>query len=149
MFILNLLFFWPKKIATCIEWAGPLIARIITGYVFMITGWGKLQNLETVTEYFAQWNIPFPALLTPITAGWEFLGGLFLMLGFMTRISGGGLAVIMVVATIAAKAADVNSIADLFGFEEAIYFAIFTWLAIAGAGKISLDYLLEKKFGKY
>jgi putative oxidoreductase len=32
----------------------------------------------------------------------------------------------------------------LLGFEEATYFAVFTWLAICGAGKASLDYILER-----
>jgi putative oxidoreductase len=145
MKLLNLLILWPKRIASLFEWAGPLIARFIVGYVFMLTGWGKLQNLKEVTGYFADWGIPFPQLLTPIVAGWECFGGLFLILGLMTRISGGGLAVIMVVATIAAKADDVHSLYGVLGFEEASYFAVFTWLAISGAGKASLDYVLERR----
>lgn len=145
-FLLNLLILWPKQIADYFRWAGPLVARIVAGYTFMLAGWGKLNNLEAVTGYFADWGIPFPQILTPFTAGWECFGGLFLILGLMTRISGGGLAVVMIVATIAAKADDVHSLEDLLGFEEAAYFAVFTWLAIAGAGKASLDYLLERRF---
>ncbi|MES2905498.1 MAG: DoxX family protein, partial [Pseudomonadota bacterium] len=72
-------------------------------------------------------------------------GGLFLILGFLTRISGGALAVIMVVAIISAKFADIESLEDLLGFEEATYFAVFTWLAICGAGKASLDHLIENR----
>lgn len=144
--LINLLILWPKQLASRLEWAGPLVARIVAGYTFAQAGWGKLNNLEDVTGYFADWGIPLPYILTPFASGWEFLGGIFLMLGLMTRISGGGLAVVMVVAIIAAKAEDVQSLGDLLGFEEAAYFAIFTWLAIGGAGKASLDYLLERRF---
>ncbi len=68
------------------------------------------------------------------------------MLGLMTRICGGALSVVMIVAIISAKLSDIDSLETLLGFEEAIYFAVFSWLAICGAGKVSLDYLLEKKF---
>lgn len=145
MLLLNLLILWPKKVASYVEWAGPLVARIIAGYTFMLTGWGKLTNLPAIIENFREWGIPFPELMTPFVAGWECFGGLFLMLGLFTRISGGALAVVMIVAIISAKWADVDSLETLLGFEEAAYFAIFTWLAICGAGKASLDHLLERR----
>lgn len=145
----RLLIQWPERIASYFLWSGPLIARIIAGYVFMLTGWGKLNNLPRMIELFTDWGIPFPHILTPVTAGIECFGGLFLILGFMTRISGGALAVVMVVAVISAKFNDIDSLETLLGFEEAIYFAIFTWLAICGAGKASIDHyiglLLNKK----
>lgn len=141
----HLLIHWPRRIAAYIEWAGPLVARLVVGYTFMITGWGKLQNLDRITDYFTELGIPFPHILTPFVSGWECIGGLLLILGLMTRISGGALAVIMVVAILSAQASDVHSLADLLGLEEATYFAVFTWLAIGGAGKASLDYLLERR----
>ncbi len=148
MKLLKLLIIWPQRIASHFEWAGPFIARIIVGYTFMLTGWAKLQNLPAITENFRSWGIPFPQFMTPFVASWECFGGLFLMLGLMTRISGGALAVVMIVATISAKWADVDSLETLLGFEEATYFAVFTWLAICGAGKASLDYLIERRLGK-
>jgi putative oxidoreductase len=140
----NLLILKPLHIAHYFLWAGPLIARITVGYVFMLTGWGKLQNLERVTAYFASLNIPFASLTTPFVSALEFVGGLCLMLGLLTRIMGGGLAITMIVAIISAKWAEIDSLSTLLGFEESLYLAIFTWLAICGAGKASLDYLIEK-----
>ncbi len=85
-------------------------------------------------------------MLTPFVAGVECFGGLLLIFGFLTRISGGALAIVMVVATISAKWEDIDSLETLLGFEEAAYCALFTWLAISGAGKASLDYwLCERK----
>lgn len=142
--ILNILIWMPKRIAAHFEWAGPLVARMVVGYTFMLTGWAKLMNLPAIIENFASWGIPYPEVLTPFVAGWECLGGLGLILGLMTRICGGALAVVMVVAIISAKLVDVDSLETLLGFEEATYFAVFTWLAICGAGKASLDYFLER-----
>jgi putative oxidoreductase len=142
--ILNLLIIGPKKIASNFEWAGPLIARIVVGYTFMLTGWGKLANLPMIVENFKSWGIPFPEFMTPFVASWEFFGGLGLILGLMTRICSGALAVVMVVAIISAKLADIDSLETLLGFEEVTYFAVFTWLAINGGGKTSIDFFLEK-----
>lgn len=139
---------WPESVAHHFLWAGPLVARVIVGYVFMLTGWGKLNNLPHMIQNFTEWGIPFPHILTPVTSGIEFFGGLFLILGLFTRLSGGALAVVMVVAIIAAKADQIDSLETLMGFEESTYFAVFTWLAIAGAGKASLDYLLQHLSGK-
>jgi len=143
-FVTNLLIVWPKKIASHFEWAGPLVARIVVGYTFMLTGWGKLNNLPMIVENFRSWGIPYPEFMTPFVASWEFFGGLGLILGLMTRICGGALAVVMVVAIISAKLSDIDSLETLLGFEEATYFAVFAWLAISGAGRASIDYWLER-----
>jgi putative oxidoreductase len=144
--LLNILLFGPKKISAYFNWAGPLVARFIVGYTFMLTGWGKLTHLPAVIEHFKSWGIPYPEFMTPFVASWECFGGLGLILGLMTRICGGALAVVMIVAILSAKLADIDSLETLLGFEEATYFAVFTWLAISGAGKASIDYWLVRKY---
>lgn len=143
--LLNLLILWPERIANHFLWAGPLIARVTVGYVFMLTGWGKLQHLDRVTAYFTSLGIPAPHILTPFVSGLECFGGLFLIFGVLTRISAGGLAVTMIVAIVTAKWAEVDSLHTLLSFEEALFLTIFAWIAVCGAGKASLDYLIEKK----
>jgi putative oxidoreductase len=104
---------WPKRIAHHLTWLAPLFARITVGWVFMLSGWGKLHALPQVTENFVGWGIPLSNVLAPFVSGVEFFGGLFLLLGLLTRVSAG---------------------------------ALFLWLAIAGAGAVSLDALLERWF---
>lgn len=139
-----LLIVWPERVAVHLQWAGPLVARIVVGYVFMLTGWAKLNNLPHMIELFTEWGIPFPQVMTPVASGIECLGGLALMAGLCTRVAGGALSVVMIVAVLAAKLADVDSVETLFGFEEAAYFVIFFWLAIYGAGKVSVDAWLRR-----
>lgn len=144
-FLLDALIGWPKRTAQHLEWLAPLFARIVVGWVFLWSGWGKLQNLPAVTENFIGWGIPFPHILTPFVSGVEFFGGLFLLIGLLTRISAGALGVTMIVAVISAKWADVDSLETLLGFEEVAYLALFLWLAIAGAGPVSVDRALERR----
>ena len=143
-FFYNLLLGWPERIAQYLLPLGPLLARIVVGWVFLWSGWGKLNNLPQITENFISWGIPFPHILTPFTSGVEFFGGIFLLLGLFTRVSAGALAITMIVAIKAAKWGDVDSLETLLGFDESEYFALFTWLAIAGAGSLSLDHLLKR-----
>ena len=146
-FIVNLLILLPARIASYFSWAGPLLMRLIVGYTFMLTGWGKLTNLEQITENFVGWGIPFPKILTPFVSGVEFFGGVMLILGLFTRIPSAMLAVVMLVAIKSAKWGDIDSLETLLGFEEMTYFAAFMWLAIAGPGATSLDRLLVNATG--
>jgi putative oxidoreductase len=143
--LIRLLIDGPRRVASHLQWLAPLFARIVVGWVFLLSGWGKLHNLPAVTQNFIGWGIPFPHLLTPFVAGVEFFGGLFLLLGILTRISAGALGITMIVAIASAKWGDVDSLETLLGFDETEYLALFLWLAIAGAGRVSLDYLLERR----
>lgn len=138
----------PRSVAQYLTWLAPLFARITVGWVFLLSGWGKLHNLPQVTENFIGWGIPFPHFFTPLTSGIEFFGGLFLLLGLLTRISAGALGVTMIVAIKSARWADVDSLETLLGFDETEYLALFLWLAIAGAGSFSLDYLLQRWYDR-
>ena len=133
----------PQRVARHLSWLAPLFARITVGWVFLWSGWGKLHSLPKVTDNFIGWGVPFPHVLTPLVSGIEFFGGLFLLVGFLTRISAGALGVTMIVAIKSAKWADVDSLETLLGFDETEYLALFVWLAIAGAGSVSLDRLLR------
>lgn len=147
-FIVNLLISLPAQIASYFRWTGPLIARIVVGYVFMLSGWTKLNNLPVMIERFTEWGIPAPNILTPFVSGVECFGGAMLILGLFTRIPAAMLAVVMIVAVKSAKWGDVDSLETLLGFEEATYFAVFMWLAIAGPGAASIDYLLLRAIGR-
>ena len=146
--IVNLLIILPARIGAIFAWAGPLLMRLVVGYVFMLSGWAKLNNLPQMIENFTEWGILFPRVLTPFVSGVECFGGAMLLLGLFTRIPAGMLAVVMLVAIKSAKWENVDSLETLLGFEEMTYFAAFTWLAIAGPGMVSLDRLLLRFVGR-
>jgi putative oxidoreductase len=143
--LVNALIEWPRSVARHLDWLGPLFARFVTGWVFLWTGWGKLTHLPLVTQNFESWGIPAPHLLAPIASGIEFVGGILLLAGLMTRITAGALGVVMIVAIAAVQGPEVDSMLAFLGLEETMYLALFLWLAIAGAGRVSMDHLLERR----
>jgi putative oxidoreductase len=142
-FLIEVLIDWPARVARELQWLAPLFARIVVGWVFLWTGWGKLTHLPLVTENFGLWGVPAPEILAPFVSGVEFFGGIFLLLGLLTRISAGALGVVMIVAVKVAQWDEVDSLQSFLGLEEVMYLAIFVWLAIAGPGLVSVDRWLE------
>jgi putative oxidoreductase len=142
-FLIDFLINGPERLSATFAWLPPLFARLVVGWVFMWSGWGKLNGLPFVTDNFVSWGIPFPHVLAPFVSGVEFLGGLLLLLGLFTRIASPPLVIVMIVAIVSAKWGDVDSLETLLGFEEVAYMALFGWLAVAGPGPVSLDRLLQ------
>ena len=124
---------------------GPTLARLTVGVVFVGTGWGKLHSLPDVTSFFTDLGIPFPAFNARLTAGTEFFGGLLVLLGLGTRLASLPLAFTMVIAILTAKRANIDGISALLGFEEWSYLVFFLWIALAGAGPLSLDALIARR----
>ena len=143
--LVAMLIAWPRIVARHLEWLGPLVARIVTGRVFVWTGWGKLTHLPLVIQNFEGWGLPAPGLLAPLASGIEFFGGILLLIGLLTRISAGALGVVMIVAIAFVQWPDVDSFLTLVGLEEVMYLALFLWLAIAGAGRVSIDHFFERR----
>jgi len=139
-------------LARRLEPIGPTLARLTVGLVFIGTGWGKLHTLPDVTAYFRSLGIPAPGLNAHVAAATELFGGVLVLVGLATRLAVLPMAFTMVIAILTAKRADVHGLADLVGFEEWSYLVFFLWLAVAGAGPLSLDRLvaprLERLLGK-
>jgi len=136
-----------------LDWLGPFVARITLGVLFVSTGWGKVHHLAKVTAYFNELGIPFPSIQAPMVSFIELIGGALLLIGLASRIAAVPLMGSMAVAILTAQRENVHGLPDLFGLVEWTYFALLLWVALAGPGKISLDYVLfdrrraEKKAG--
>src|SRR5688572_17463705 len=72
-----------------------LLTRLAIGYVFVVIGWGKIQN---PTDWMQ--GLSFAPLWQVLAAVAEFAGGLALILGLFTRLGSLGIAITMVVAIV-------------------------------------------------
>ena len=112
-----------------------LLGRLAVGLVFLSTGWGKVHNVEKVTEFFTSLHIPAPGFHA-VLVGWsELLCGAALVLGVLTRLATIPLIVSMIVAILTAKRGDIHGFFDLVAFEEFTYLIVLTMIAILGRAR--------------
>ena len=76
-----------------------LIARVLLGYIFLLGGWGKLLGLAGFATYLERQGLPASYPLAVLGAGVEFLGGLALIFGIVTRFAALALVAFTLVAT--------------------------------------------------
>jgi putative oxidoreductase len=138
-----------NRIRTLLEffaWLPPLVARIVVGWVFVESGWGKLHHIDKVIGFFTDLGLPAPAFQAHLVATTEFAGGVALLIGLCTRLASIPLTIIMFVAIATAKKDDLHGFSDLIGFPEFLYMALLFWLLIAGPGKVALDAVIASRF---
>lgn len=137
------------RLADSLHWLPPLLARVAVGIAFVLTGWGKLHSLDQVTEFFKSLGIPAAALQAPMVASIEFVGGLLLILGLGTRVAAGLLIGVMAVALATAIIPPAEGVTESFKAAvaslEVSYLLLFVYLAVAGAGPVSLDHKLWRR----
>lgn len=73
-----------------------LIIRLSVAATFIVHGWQKIGNMEGTLGFFA--SLGFGAAITYFVAYMEFIGGILLAAGVMTRLVGSLFAATMVVA---------------------------------------------------
>jgi putative oxidoreductase len=125
-----------------------LFVRLYWGWQLIESGWGKLHNLDKVTEFFTSLGLPMPGATAVSISSLEFFGGILLALGLFSRVISLVLTVNLIVAYITA---DREALISIFSDPDKFMAAApFTFLVasllvlIFGAGKISVDTLIER-----
>lgn len=125
---------------------GLAVLRVITGTIFVAHGAQKLfvYGLDGVAGGFANMGIPFPTIVGPMVGLLEFVGGLALITGLLTRLAGTGLAINMLGAFLL-----VHLPAGFFmpnGYEFVMMLgASALTLTLTGAGQYSIDALISRR----
>jgi putative oxidoreductase len=137
---------WPAGIGARLAWLAPLFARIVVGWIFLWRGWSDV-HASRITAEFGQWGMAHAKYLTPVISGVELAGGIFLLLGFITRFSAFALAAIMILLLVLVHRSVFHSLTDFVNLRETQYLALFLWLAVGGGGALALDNLIHKPKG--
>jgi len=129
-----------------------LVVRLYWGWQLAQNGWGKLHNLDNVTQFFGSLNLPAPHATAVFVASFELVGGILLAIGLLSRIAAIGIAIDMFTAYATADSEAFHAfLSDPGKFYVADpYTFLFAGLLILifGPGKISLDTLLEHRLGQ-
>lgn len=123
----------------------PLLIRLVIAVVFISSGYGKLTDLDKVTEFFTELGIVAPRLNAVVVASTEFFGGLCIAVGLATRLAALPLAMTMVVAIVTALLPDVTGVVELASLSEFAYLTMFLSLVLTGPGRISVDHLITQR----
>lgn len=121
--------------------AGLTLLRSFTGVAMALAhGFGKLPPGEGLINRTAELGFPAPVMFAWAAGLSEFLGGIFLALGFLTRWAAFFVAFTMLVALVGVHGA------DPFNKQELAFLYLFVALAflIKGANDWSLDGFLRK-----
>ena len=125
------------------------VLRIALGVVFFAHGWQKIFTftLPGVQGSFGQMGVPAADIVGPAVAFLELIGGAALILGLVTRVVGALLALDMLGAIVLVHGGS-GIFVDQGGMELVLILGVGSLaLALAGAGRFSLDALLFGRRG--
>jgi len=136
------------KVASSLQSPFLLFVRLYWGWQLAQSGWGKLHNIDKVTEFFTSLGLPAPGLTAHFIASLEFVGGILLILGLASRLNALVLTINMIMAYITA---DHDALLSIFKDPDKFYAAApYTFLVasllilIFGPGLFSLDAVIAR-----
>jgi putative oxidoreductase len=136
------------RVATSLQSPFLLVIRLYWGWQISQNGWGKLHNLSHVTEFFASLGLPAPGATATFVSTFEFVGGILLAIGLLSRIVGLGLMIDMFMAYITADREALASIfsdpGKFYNADPFIFFFVGLIILIFGPGKFAVDALIER-----
>src|SRR5258706_10662591 len=134
-----------RSTAHALAWLPPTLARLFVGLALVVRGWVRMHPLWPFRDFLGALGLPWPQLWALIVADGQMVCGMLLLFGLLTRID----AVVLLVGTaVAVSIGQVHELVtwqDLLTFNELTQMVVFVWLAIAGAGPLSLDAWLAKR----
>ena len=138
------------------EWVGILVARVVVGLLFFLSGRGKLfvpERREQMRETLVAAHVPFPELNAVLVSTVEFVFGLLLIFGAITPLACAMLSgvMIMAIATTAIKSIKapllLGWLSEFLYLPEVLCLVILFWLFLSGPGWFSVDHLILSHAG--
>lgn len=136
------LFAWTKGFQSILL----LLLRLVWGWLFLVAGWTKFYDLPASVAEFTSLGIPEPETVALGVAIAEAVGGAFLILGLLSRLSAFILAIVMANAYWFAHPEAFKSFEAFTntGTAPFLYLLVSLIILAFGAGTFSLDALIHK-----
>ena len=122
-----------------------LLARLVIGVILIAHGYEKfaISGIEGIAGFFDSIGVPLASVAAPLTAAFEILAGVMIVLGLFTRVISALTAVLMLLAALFAHLSAGIFVAD-GGWElVGAIGAAALMFAAAGAGAYSLDHAIK------
>jgi len=128
---------------------GLLVLRAIVGIIFVVHGAGDIfeAGVSSNVENYREAGIPLAELSAPFAAYVQFLGGLALIVGLLSRLATLGMVVVMAGALVfvhAGESIPIGQDGSGSGFALIMGTASLA-IVLAGPGRFSLDYLIATR----
>ncbi|MCD9616155.1 DoxX family protein [Chryseobacterium gleum] len=119
-----------------------LVVRVFVGFAMLSHGFPKLQMLLEggKIEFFDFMGLG-PQISLILTVFAEFVCSILLILGLFTRVALGFLIFTMIIAGFIVHGADPFEKREL----ALVYLSVYLLLMVIGAGKVSVDHMIEKR----
>jgi putative oxidoreductase len=121
---------------------GLAILRVVLGFIFAVHGWQKYNDIGIagMQAGFGQMGVPNAEVFAVLVIVLELVGGVLLILGFLSRPIAALLAVEMIGALVLVHAPN-GFFVNENGYELVLILAAAALtIALAGPGRFSLDY---------
>jgi putative oxidoreductase len=135
-----------------LECALLLAIRLYWGIQFMQDGYGKLTHLDKVTDFFTSLSLPAPHMTALFVASVELVGGIFFVLGLLSRLTSLVLWVNMTMAYLSVPDDRINfshilsKPEDFYGAGPFTYWFAALLILILGPGWVAIDTVLKHRF---
>lgn len=127
-----------------------LAVRLYWGWQFAQSGWGRLHHISQAASFFASLNLPFPQATVIFISSLEFVGGILLIVGLASRLTGLLLAGDMLVAYWTADREALSSIfsdpGKFYGADPYTFLFASLMVLMFGAGLFSIDAWLSRHY---
>jgi putative oxidoreductase len=133
------------------QWLGILLARVAVGFLFFLSGCGKLfvpERREQMRQTLVGAHVLFPDFNALFVSTVEFVFGFLLILGALTPIACVMLGGVMIVALATTAIRNIKTppllgwLSEFLYLPEVLYLVILFWLFLSGLGWFSVDHLL-------
>ena len=133
------------------QWVGILLARLVVGSLFFLSGRGKLfvdERREQMRQTLREAHVPFPEFNAFFVSTVEFLFGLLLSAGALTPLACVMLSGVMIVAISTTAIRNIKATSPLGWVSEFLYLpevlclVILVWVLLSGPDWFSVDHLI-------
>lgn len=121
-----------------------VLGRLLLALMFILSGVGKLGNIQGTAAFIASGGLPAPTVLAVAVGALELFGGLALVVGYQVRLVGLALALFTVAASVVFHAywsapAAQQFVTQLLFMKNISVAGVMLLISALGAGPLSID----------